>query len=272
LRDQTEPGRKIAAAVEVFRLTDGGDKRRRDNRAEAGDRCQSTGLFVLLRPADELGVEGRDPPIELSPLGASVGDEQSDPRLKPAPPCSSMRTIRKCSSSVSFMKIEFRPLFLKTLMLIAKLEDEFLELASMLRQVQQTSPGDFKKLAFIPQLGRRKAYYLVSIDKAFGDKNVPAGRLRKIGWTKLAALAPHITGQNLEDALLFAELNTVRNIEAVVHGLEPIVGGRSVLLIFTAEQFAAFSAAILAHGATKNGQGFIGKEAALIAGLTKNKE
>jgi hypothetical protein len=167
---------------------------------------------------------------------------------------------------------DFNPLFMKTLTLIAKLEGEFLELASLLRQVKQTSFKDFKNLYSIPELGRRKAYYLVSIDTAFGDKNVSPERLKKIGWTKLAALAPHITDENLEDALLCAELNTVKNIEAVVRGLEPIVGGRSVLLIFTAEQFAAFSAAILAHGAVKNGQGFIGKEAALVAALEKNRE
>jgi len=170
------------------------------------------------------------------------------------------------------MEDGFNPLFIKTLMLIAKLEDEFLELASLLRQVKQENPKAYKKLYSIPQLGRRKAYYLVSIDKAFGDKDVPVERLKKIGWTKLAALAPHITEENLEDALLFAESNTVRNIEAVVHGLEPIIGGRSVLLNFTAEQFAAFSAAILAHGAIKNGEGFIGKEVALVAALEKNKE
>ncbi len=81
-------------------------------------------------------------------------------------------------------------------------------------------------LASIPQLGRRKAYYLISIDKAFRDKNVSAERLKKIGWTKLAALAPHITKDSLEEALLFAEANTVRNIEAVVKGLQPIIGGR----------------------------------------------
>lgn len=170
------------------------------------------------------------------------------------------------------MKDDFHPLFLKTVTLIAHLEDEFLELASLLRQVQQASPKDFKNLISIPQLGRRKAYYLVAIDRAFGDKNVPAERLTKIGWTKLAALAPHITDANLEAALLFADLNSVKNIEAVAHGLEPIVGGRSVLLNFTGDQFAAFSAAILAHGAIKNGQGFIGKEAALIAALGENKE
>ncbi len=170
------------------------------------------------------------------------------------------------------MSDKIDPLFLKSLMLIAKLDDEFLEIASALRQLQETNPKDFKKVCSMPQLGRRKAYYLVAIDKAFKGKPVPPQRLNKIGWTKLAALAPHITEENLEDALLFAELNTAKNIEAVVHGLEPIVGGRSVLLIFTAEQFAAFSAAILAHGAVKNGKGFIGKEAALIEALDSRVE
>ncbi len=169
------------------------------------------------------------------------------------------------------MNDETNHLFLKTLMLVAKLEDEFLELASSLRQLQEASPKDFKKLTSIPQLGRRKAYYLVSIDKAFGGKLVAPQRLKKIGWTKLAALAPVITDENLEDALLFAESNTARNIEAVVKGLEPIIDGRSVLLNFTAAQFEAFSAAIVGHGAVKNGKGFIGKEAALIAALSENK-
>jgi hypothetical protein len=35
---------------------------------------------------------------------------------------------------------------LKTLMLVAKLEDEFLELASSLRQLQETNPKYVKKL------------------------------------------------------------------------------------------------------------------------------
>ena len=93
LRNQTQPGSEIAAALEAFRLTDDGYNSRRHDRADAGDRRQSTSLFVLLRPADELRVESPDPPVEFGPLRASVGDEQ-----KPAPSCSSMRTIRNCSS------------------------------------------------------------------------------------------------------------------------------------------------------------------------------
>jgi hypothetical protein len=168
------------------------------------------------------------------------------------------------------MEDELHSEFYQALLLITQFDDKFLELASLLRQVREKSPQSFKTLTSIPQLGRRKAYYLVSIDKAFGDKNVPSVRLKKIGWTKLAALAPHITKENLEEALLFAELHTVRNIEAVVHGLEPILDGRTVVLNFTAEQFAEYEGAILANGAIKDGDGYKGKEAALMAALGKS--
>ena len=52
-----------------------------------------------------------------------------------------------------------------------------------------------------------------------------------------------------------------------MRGEEPIIGGRAILLHLTGEQFAAFSKAILAHGAIQNGGGFIGEEKALIDAL-----
>jgi hypothetical protein len=117
------------------------------------------------------------------------------------------------------VKDEQLPEFYHAVSMIMQFDDKFLELASLLRQLREKNPQNFKTLTSIPQLGRRKAYYLVSIDKAFGDKTVATQRLKKIGWTKLALLAPHITDENVEDAVLFAELNTAKNIEAVVHGL-----------------------------------------------------
>src|SRR5208283_5687500 len=82
-RNQTEPGGQIAAVVKAFRAADGGDERRRDDRAEAGDRRQPPGVVVLLRPSNELGVESRDPAIEFGPLRASVGDEQDHAWAQP---------------------------------------------------------------------------------------------------------------------------------------------------------------------------------------------
>ena len=81
--DQAEPGREITTSVEAFRSPDRGDKRRRDERADPGDCRQSAGVFVLFRSADEFGVEGRDPSVELGPLRARVGDEQHHPRAQP---------------------------------------------------------------------------------------------------------------------------------------------------------------------------------------------
>ena len=80
-------------------------------------------------------------------------------------------------------------------------------------------------------------------------------------------IAKHVTQDNREDLLQLAEAHTARNLQAIMRGEEPIIGGRVILLHFTGEQFAAFSKAILAHGAIQNGDGFIGKEKALIDAL-----
>jgi hypothetical protein len=159
----------------------------------------------------------------------------------------------------------------KALELIAQINDEFLELASLLRQLQEKEPDDFKALLSIPELGRRKGYYLVEIDRAFADFDVLPQRLNKIGWTKLQIIARHVTAENLELLLTLAETHIAKNLELIMHGELPNIA-RTVLLLFTQEQFAVFSDAVLAHGAVASGAGFLGKEAALISALDKNKQ
>jgi hypothetical protein len=167
---------------------------------------------------------------------------------------------------------ELDHVYFRTLLLIARFNDKFLELASHLRELHETAPNDFKQLIKIPQLGRRKGYYLVEIDRAFADLDVPPFRLNQIGWTKLQVIAPHVTPDNVGHLLTLAEMHTTENLKAIMRGDKPIIGGRSVLLLFTGEQFNKFSEAILKWGAVKNGDGFIGKEAALIEAINKNKE
>ena len=77
------------------------------------------------------------------------------------------------------MKDELEPLFFETLLLIARFNDSFLELASLLRQLHETAHHDFKTLISIPQLGRRKGYYLVEVDKAFGGNEQTAPALKQ---------------------------------------------------------------------------------------------
>ena len=75
--NQAEPRGEIALALSA--LADRGDKGGCDDRADAWNCHQPASLFVLLHPADELGVERRDPSIEFGPLRASVGDEHDHP-------------------------------------------------------------------------------------------------------------------------------------------------------------------------------------------------
>src|SRR6202046_3710600 len=80
--NQAEPRSEIAPALEALSLADGGDKGGWDDRANAWDCRQPASLFVLLHPADELGIEGCDPSIDLGPLRPSVGDEHDHPRAQ----------------------------------------------------------------------------------------------------------------------------------------------------------------------------------------------
>jgi len=64
--NQAEPRGEIAPALEALSLADGRDKGGCDDRADAWDCHQPASLFVLLHPADELGIEGCDPSIDLA--------------------------------------------------------------------------------------------------------------------------------------------------------------------------------------------------------------
>ena len=99
-----------------------------------------------------------------------------------------------------------------------------------------------------------------------------AVRLNRIGWTKLQIIAPYVTKENREELVALAEAHTAVNLKAIMRGEPPILGGRTVVLHFTKKQFAAFAEAILAHGATKNGAGFLDKERALPKALKKRKK
>ena len=167
------------------------------------------------------------------------------------------------------MNDNIEPLFLEAFYFLAKFEERFLELGSLLRQLQEKSPKDFKALIAIPQLGKRKGYYLVAVSKAFGDYPHLRQRFMRVGWTRLSMVAPHVTKENVEDALVFAEANTAWAIQQAMKGQKLPIGVRSVLLHFKPEEFTFFGQEIVKHGATKTADGFVAKEAALITALKK---
>jgi len=160
-------------------------------------------------------------------------------------------------------------LYFHALQLIVDFDDTFLELAKLLRDLHDNNPEDFKTLAKLPQLGVRKAYYLVGIDRAFRDLKVDPARLKAIGWTKLSIISRVVAKKNCEKWLQRAETHDAENLKALARGEQPIVGVRNVLLRFTPAQFDVFTKALMKHGAIKNGEGFVRKEAALTKALIK---
>jgi hypothetical protein len=166
---------------------------------------------------------------------------------------------------------EIVSVYFKALMLTTA-DDKFLELGASLHFLQGIAPKYFKMLLDLPEVGRRKGYYLVLVDKAFGKvAQIEAVRIRlkKLGWTKLSVIAPHVTPDNLDELLGLAEQHSVENLKLVLQGEEPIVDGKTVTLRFTKKQFEVFKEAIVKKGAIKSGDGFIRKERALIKALKK---
>src|SRR3546814_16829906 len=74
--------------------------------------------------------------------------------------------------------------------------DHFLEAARYLREIQDEHPDDFVSVAKNLGIGRRKAYHLAQVNRSFHALELKVDRLRRIGWTKLALLAPHIDANN----------------------------------------------------------------------------
>ena len=146
-------------------------------------------------------------------------------------------------------------------------EDNFLELGKTLRQLQDRDRRLFAKSVNVSGLGLRKAYYLITIARQFDGLAVPKARLRKIGWTKLQALGPYVTAQNLEELLAMAESLSTMALKTALRGDDPRANSHCVLMYFSPEQYSVFEAALMKAGAQKNGKNgksISDKETALI--------
>ena len=154
-------------------------------------------------------------------------------------------------------------------MMALDVEDNFLELARTLRQLQDRDKDMFVKSVKKSGMGARKAYYLIGIAKQFDGLTVPKARLRKIGWTKLQVIGPHVTAQNLDELLELAESKSTAALKTHVKGDDPRANSHCVLMYFSPEQYTVFEGALVKAGAQKNGRGMVDKETALIKLLAK---
>ncbi|MCL4743800.1 MAG: hypothetical protein KJZ83_00145 [Burkholderiaceae bacterium] len=143
-------------------------------------------------------------------------------------------------------------------------DENFLELGRMLRELQDTDPEKFRLAVQSPALGQRKAYYLVTIDRTFSKIPVKKDRLKRIGWTKLNILSRHINKTNYAELLKHAENYTAKELEQLLRGEEPMTNARAVLAYFPPEDYALLEKALLMFKGQKSGKGIVNKEEAIM--------
>lgn len=144
-------------------------------------------------------------------------------------------------------------------------DDNFLELARALNLLLQRDPEKFRQLWQDARIGRRRAYYLVEIDEAFRGLPVPKSRLRRIGWTKLQVLAPHVKPSNVDQLLDLAEELTAKVLARTLEGESISAKPHCVLMYFDPPEFDLLVSALIPYGAILEGRTLRGKEQALLA-------
>lgn len=145
-----------------------------------------------------------------------------------------------------------------------------LELAEALWRAEQLGPGSLLKVVEETGLGRRKAYYLISIWSRFASLGIAKSELAEVGWTKLAIIARHAGPNQEKGAIALGKSVTARDLPRL------LMGGRtdrpprhSVLLSLSPTQYRIFSNILRRFGATapRKGKGLVSKERALIKAL-----
>ena len=147
-------------------------------------------------------------------------------------------------------------------------KSDFLGLARYLRLEHDRDPAAFPQVAEGLGVKRRRAYYLLEVEKAFRDLPIDEDRLRKVGWTKLRHLSRVISRENCEEMIAAAESLPVQAVKEIAEGKRPS-DRRGMLFFLTPEESEIVTQALLTHGARQTNYGLRGKEAALVRALRR---
>lgn len=160
----------------------------------------------------------------------------------------------------------FKPAELKAraLELASRPEENFLELAKCLRMLNEIDRTQFRRVYEKLSLGKRKAHYLVEINRQFEGSKLPKSRLNNIGWTKVQIIGKHLTRKNADKLLRLAEKHTVHDLKLLMQGKKPMPKIHCVQMYFNPHQYRAFEKAVVHHGAVRRGRGLVNKEQALV--------
>lgn len=157
-----------------------------------------------------------------------------------------------------------KKLLAKAYSLASDVDNNLLDLSVTLWELQENNIYDVKEFWETSGLGKRKTYYLIDIGKAFYNLPIPQDRAKKIGWTKLKSIAPHVTAGNWQEMLATAEKYKASDLDKVLRGEEIAEDEKVLLFRFPGGDKERFEAALLKFGAKKSGTGIIDKEKAMM--------
>ena len=159
--------------------------------------------------------------------------------------------------------------YAETLELAKSFDDNFVELGARLRLLHDGDMDSYNDLLKASNIDRRKAYYLIGIDKTFGPLKISKKKLTALGWTKLMTIQPYVNKSNVAQLLEQAENNTVAKLKKIVKGEEPSDNTHAVLMYFSPEQYDVLQSVLLANGAEKAPRGLVNKEQARMTMIEK---
>ena len=157
------------------------------------------------------------------------------------------------------------------LQLAKEMDSNFLQLSKLLRELHNSLTDEgwndkaevFDTCLKKAGIGRRRAYYLMDIDRVFGPMNISKRRLSAIGWTKLGLIAKRVGEQDIEGWLTIAETSTAAELRAFLSG--NALPSTTITLKLTEKQFDVIADMMMAFGAHLTiGKGLVNREKAML--------
>ena len=165
----------------------------------------------------------------------------------------------------------FEDLIIDAKHLAKRVDIHFIDLASSLRQLHElfTQTPDVKQPVTFDEclekigVSKRRAFYLIDVDRTFSTLKIAPSRLTHIGWTKLSLMTRIVNSKNVEKLLTHAETKTVDEFRAYISGVEPPT--HTLVFKLTKDQYGVIAGALLVNGAyLTSGAGLANKEISLM--------
>jgi hypothetical protein len=149
------------------------------------------------------------------------------------------------------------------------LGDIMMTLSRGLNDLQEARPELWRAVISALGLHLETAEQIAAVTRPFRALPIDDATLGRIGWPRLRLISPRIDADNWRDLVQAAQTCSLEELRALVQQGATGSNHRTVLLTFTAEQHAVFESVLLDHGAERKPDGLAGREAALMAALSK---